>query len=204
MKIMRGVFLALLLANLLYLISALWLVEPKPADEALPQGFARIALAREVPRKPRRCITIGPFDEAAEIAAASNLLREVGYLPRSRIENGEFADGYLVFLKDIRSTGQLDRAMARLRRAGIRDAAIVPDGSPGIRVSVGAYRDLSRAQARADSVRKLGLAADVLERLSPGAKTWLDLDLRSAGEELDPTTLKADGSLQVKPCPSAS
>lgn len=204
MKILRGLFFAMLLANLLYLTGARWLAQPQRATEALPQGFARIALAREVPPKPRRCITIGPFDAATEIVAASNLLREVGYVPRSRIENGEFADGYLVFLKDIRSSSQLDKAVGRLRRAGIRDAAIVPDGSPGIRVSVGAFRDLQRAQDRAASIRKLGLAVDVLERLSPGAKTWLDLDLRSAGEELDPATLKADGSLQVKPCPSAS
>jgi hypothetical protein len=42
-----------------------------------------------------------------------------------------------------------------------------------------------------------------MERLAAGADTWLDIDLRAAGEELDPATFKADGSLQVKPCPSA-
>jgi hypothetical protein len=202
-QLMRGVFLALLLANVLYFIGSRWLAHPASGSDALPAGQARVALAREVPPRPRRCITIGPFREAAEIAAASNLLREIGYVPRNRSENAEVPDGYLVFLKNIRSSEQLDRAMGRLRRAGVTDAAIVPDGTPGIRVSVGYFKELPRAQQRADIVKKLNLEVEVMERLAAGADTWLDIDLRAAGEELDPATFKASGSLQVKPCPSA-
>lgn len=202
MQLVRGVFFALLLANVLYLIGSRWLAQPVAGNDALPAALGRVALAREVPPRPRRCITIGPFREATELAAASNLLREIGYVPRSREVSAEVPDGYLVFLKNIRSSVQLDRAMGRLRRAGITDAAIVPDGTPGIRVSVGVFKELPRAQQRADVVRKLDLDADVMERLAAGADTWLDIDLRAAGEELDPATFKADGSLQVKPCPS--
>lgn len=203
LRLLRGLFFALLLANVLYLIGSRWLAQPAPGNDALPAAVARIPLARELPPRPRRCITIGPFREAAELAAASNLLREIGYVPRSRTESAEVPDGYLVFLRNIRSSVQLDRAMGRLRRAGITDAAIVPDGTPGIRVSVGVFKDLPRAQERAEMVRKLNLDADVMERLAAGADTWLDIDLRAAGEELDPAAFKADGSLQVKPCPSA-
>ncbi len=199
---MRGVFLALLLANVLYLIGSRWLAQTVAGTDTLPTALTRIALAREVPPRPRRCITIGPFREATELAAASNLLREIGYVPRSRAESAEVADGYLVFLKNIRSSEQLDRAMGRLRRAGVTDAAIVADGTPGIRVSVGVFNELPRAQQRADVVRKLNLDAEVMERLTTAADTWLDIDLRAAGEELDPATFKANGSLQVKPCPS--
>lgn len=203
LQLLRGVFFLLLLANVLYLIGSRWLAQPAPGNDALPAAVARIPLAREVPPRPRRCITIGPFREAAELAAASNLLREIGYVPRSRTESAEVPDGYLVFLRNIRSSVQLDRAMGRLRRAGITDAAIVPDGTPGIRVSVGVFKELPRAQERAEMVRKLNLDADVMERLAAAADTWLDIDLRAAGEELDPAAFKADGSLQVKPCPSA-
>ncbi len=199
---MRGIFFALLLANVLYLIGSRWLAQPVAGSDALPKALTRVALAREVPPRPRRCITIGPFRAATELAAASNLLREIGYVPRSRSESAEVPDGYLVFLKNIRSSEQLDRAMTRLRRAGITDAAIVPDGTPGIRVSVGYFKELPRAQQRASIVRNLNLDVDVMERLAAGADTWLDIDLRAAGEELDPATFKANGSLQVKPCPS--
>lgn len=201
-SLVRGIFFALLLANVLLFFGARWLSEPLPANQTLPAGLARVALASEVPPKPRRCITIGPFREPAELAAASNLLREVGYVPRNREEQAEMAQGYLVMIGNIRNSSQLTTTMNRLRRAGIQDAAIVPDGSPGIRVSVGQFQDLPGAQKRADNVRKLGMTVEVLERLAPGAATWLDIDLRAAGEELDPATFNADGSLQVKPCPS--
>ena len=202
MQLVRGVFFALLLANVLYLIGSRWLAQPVAGNDALPAALSRVALAREVPPRPRRCITIGPFREATELAAAGNLLREIGYVPRSRAESAEIPDGYLVFLKNVRSTEQLDRAMGRLRRAGVTDAAIVPDGTPGIRVSVGAFKELARAQQRADIVRKLSLDVEVMERLAAGSDSWLDIDLLAAGEQLDPSAFKANGSLQVKPCPS--
>ncbi len=200
----RSICLALLLANGLFFVGARWLAAPAGVSQTLPKELARIALASEVPPRPRRCITVGPFRESREIAAASNLLREVGYVPRSREISGEFADGYVVLVADIRSTSQLTRTMSRLRRGGIRDAAVLPNDAPGIVLSAGLFRELQAAQQRADMVRKLGLQADVMERLASGTTTWLDIDLRASGEDLDPSTFRSDGSLQIKPCPSAS
>lgn len=203
-RLWRGLCLALLLANLMFLIGARWLQAPAPVHQPLPAGVARLALATEVPPKPpRRCITIGPFSEPSELAAAGNLLREVGYVPRTREVPAEVREGYLVLINGIRSTRQLDSAMNRLRRAGIADAALLPDGSPGIRVSVGLFREQRRAEERAAAVRKLGLQVELMERLGPGKAAWLDIDLRAAGEELDPQSFKSDGSLQVQPCPPA-
>jgi hypothetical protein len=200
----RTLFFVLLLLNLLVFLGWQSIAPRNGSNDALASGVARVALASEAPARPKRCITIGPFRDASETAAANNLLREVGYQPRSRIETGQQREGFVVLLNTLRSSSQLDSAMSKLRLAGIRDTAIVPDGGPGIRVSVGQFQDLAGAEQRASVVRRLGMRADVMERVNDAAATWLDLDLREAGEELDPKTFKSDGSLQVKPCPSAS
>lgn len=204
MASVRTVFFVLLLLNVLVFLGSQSGTPQSGGNDALARNVARIALASEVPPQPKRCISIGPFSEPTEIAAASNLLREVGYQPRSRTETGEQREGFVVLLRVLRSSSQLDAAMTRLRRAGIRDTTVVPNDGPGIRVSAGQFPDLAGAEQRLAAIKRLGLRADVMERVNDASVTWLDLDLRAAGEELDPKTFNADGSLQVKPCPSGS
>jgi hypothetical protein len=200
----RALCLLLLLINVVALVA--W--RPNTADggasQTLPASLPRTLLASEAPPKPPdRCVSIGPFRDERELAAANNLLREVGYVPRNRGATMEAADGYLVVLSDLRNTTQLDNAMRRLRRGGLTDAALLADGGPGIRVSVGVFSEMARAQRRAEVVRKMGLKADVMERLGEVEVSWLDIDLRSTGEDLDPATLQSEGgSLEVKPCPA--
>ncbi|MCS6946324.1 MAG: hypothetical protein NZM12_01765, partial [Steroidobacteraceae bacterium] len=194
MKSMRALALLLLLANLVMLVGSRWLGGSTPASShSLPATLPRLALASEVPPPPKRCVSIGPFAGDAELAAASQVLREVGYRPRPREVLERFQTGYAVIVEDLETSVQLAQTMRRLERAGIRDAVLMSEEGPGMRLAVGVFAERGPASRRQQAVRELGIDAKVIDRLATRNVWWLDIDLRTTGEELDPASLTSGG-----------
>jgi hypothetical protein len=153
-----------------------------------------------------RCVSIGPFNDLAQAARSAALLRERGFSPQQRAEQGETWEGYWVSVGDLRTTADESKLMKALDRAGIRDARVMPDEPGGRRISVGLFSERERADKRAQAVKKIGYTAEVTERTQPGTVYWVDMEV-SASERSVPTDglLSVENShsrLEIRVCPA--
>ena len=137
-----------------------------------------------------RCVSIGPFNDLAQAARGAALLRDRGFDPKQRAEQGELWEGYWVSVGGLASTADETKLMKALDRAGIRDARVMPDEPGGRRVSVGLFSERERADKRAQ----------------PGTVYWVDMDV-GANERSVPTegllSLEDSGSrIEIRVCPT--
>jgi len=153
-----------------------------------------------------RCVSIGPFNDLAQAARGAALLRDRGFDPKQRAEQGETWEGYWVSVGGLRTTADETKLLKALERAGIRDARVLPDEPGGRRVSIGLFTERERADKRAQAVKKLGFSPEVTERTQPGTVYWVDMDV-SANERSVPTegllSLEDTRSrIEIRVCPT--
>src|SRR5690606_14875714 len=65
-----------------------------------------------------RCVSVGPFPELADAAAASARLRAAGLEPSQRVAEGDIWVGYWVRIDAIPSRAEANRILAKLRENG--------------------------------------------------------------------------------------
>lgn len=254
---MKALGLALLLANLLFLVWSQWLGSNEPQATAPPPqpGARKLVLASEAsavesgapqvpapaeneepygplevgpnvndrPRRTpaasepaqtteliagmKRCLSIGPFRDLAEATQGSTALRSAGHDPRTRVAEGEVWAGLWVYLGDLPSREEAQRAVTLLKQRGIRDAYIMPAADSTADISLGIFSEPARAQRRAEEVRALGFTPTVADRTRTGTVYWVDVDLEPTDGFIDPSTLPSEegkiSRLQVDACPAA-
>jgi hypothetical protein len=155
-----------------------------------------------------RCVSIGPFNDLARAARGAALLRERGFNPRQRAEQGEAWEGFWVYVGGLKTAADETKVMKALERAGMNDAHAMPEASDGRRVSVGLFSEKDRAEKRAQAVKRLGFAAQVEERKQAGTVYWVDMDLGS-NERTVPTegllsVEDAGARLEIRVCPGST
>jgi hypothetical protein len=232
----RVVVYILLAINLVYLAWAGWIDTPPPPPPApvtkpLPQlalvteGITRSAdrnaEARPVAQSSSaltepvtavantggRCVSVGPFNDLSQAARGAALLRERGFDPRQRAEQGDTWEGFWVYVGGLGSAEDETKLMKALEKAGIKDArAMAAEAESGRRVSVGLFSERDRAESRAQAVKRLGYEAEITERRQAGAVYWIDLELGSVDRAV-PTegllSLEDSGSrLEIRVCPA--
>jgi hypothetical protein len=158
-------------------------------------------------RNTDRCVSVGPFNDLTQAARGAAILRDRGFDPKQRAEQGELWEGYWVSVGGLRTPADETKLMKALDRAGIRDAHVMPDETGGRRVSVGLFSERDRAEKRAQAVKKLGFAADITERTQPGTVYWVDMDV-GASERAVPTegllSLEDTSSrIEIRICPTS-
>jgi SPOR domain len=218
----RTVFLGLVLLNVAYFAWAHWVDAPQraPAGEAihLPQlrladelpagGQPDPATAAKAPEADSQaCFSVGPFADVDNSAKAAALLRAKGFDPRQRAESAEGSSGYWVFVGSLKSDAETDRALVTLEHGGIKDALVMPaTADTPKRLSLGLFSERTRADKRAQSIRALGLNAEVAERKLPGTVYWVDLAPLPGMGTVPIQDLFAEGvssRIAVQTCPAA-
>jgi len=183
-----------------------------PARTAEPIGVQPIAdLTQPALSRPEargRCVSVGPFNDLAHAARGAALLRERGFDPRQRAEEGEMWDGFWVYIGGLESREDEVKVLKALERAGINDARVMPETGDRRRVSIGLFSERDRAEKRAQAVQRLGLSPQIIERRQPGTVYWVDLDLGSSDRAV-PTegllSLESAGSrVEIRVCPNNS
>jgi SPOR domain len=171
--------------------------EPAPA----PQSSA--ALINDV----ARCISLGPFRDLAEASQASSTMRSSGYAPRTRLAQGDVWAGLWVYLADLPSRAEAQRAMSVLKQKGIADAYIMPAADQTNVISLGIFSEPQRAQRRAEEVKALGFTPSIADRTRKDTVYWIDIDLKPTDAMVNPSDLPSESGrivrLQVVACPSA-
>jgi hypothetical protein len=155
-----------------------------------------------------RCVSIGPFRDLAEATQASATLRVGGNDPRTRVAEGDVWAGLWVYLDDLPSHEEAQRAMALLKRRGISDAYIMPSADLTNDISLGVFSEPARAQRRAEEIRALGFTPTIADRTRRGTVYWIDLDLKPTDGIINPADLQSESGrivrLEVLACPSDS
>jgi hypothetical protein len=197
----RVIFLALLSANLLFLAWAQWIDTPQSGtqDAALsrlpplqlvsetpttkPAAGAQKMALHDIGPSQQKCLTVGPFNDIGASASMAGVLRNRGFNPEQRAEEGETLDGYWVFVGGLDNAADVEQAMQKLEKNGFTDAHVMKASPAGRRISVGLFSRRERAERRALAVQKVGLEPEVAERRFPGTVYWVDVMLH-AGEQM--------------------
>ena len=224
---MRALFLLLVLANVLFFGWSRWvapthagttsvtgerprlqtirLVTEQPID-ARPAANSAVPVAAELAANAD-CMTAGPFLEPARAQAAAGRLRDQGFALDLRESRDEVWVGQWVRLDRLPNADAAASALAGLRAAGLTDAYLLADESPGTVISLGVYADTQRALDIAGLARDAGYEATIGDRYRTADVVWLDIDRRTnAGlPALDALQESAGSStrLELRPCPAA-
>lgn len=152
-----------------------------------------------------RCLSVGPFRDLAAASQGSTALRSAGHDPRTRVAEGEVWAGLWVYLGDLPSRTEAQRAVTLLKQRGIRDAYIMPAADATADISLGIFSEPARAQRRAEEVRALGFTPTIADRTRTGTVYWVDVELKPTDGFIDPSTIPSEegkiSRLQVEACP---
>ena len=180
---MRSLVLTLALANLLYFGWSYWIDKPPPGRAPLasasvlrfvPAIAAPAAAAAAPEGAAARCSSLGPFTDPSAAAVVGTALRARNITPRERTVQSDVADGYWVYVDNLRDSELRARALKRLARAGVRDAAALARSG---QVSVGLFSEQAGANLRAAAVRAAGLEPVIEARTHQAKEIWFDVDL---------------------------
>lgn len=187
---LRNLFLALLLANLLVWAWQRWVVPPEAADALALQASREPELVL-LSRAPARlaegaagtCLRVGPFAEAVAVRAAQQQVRNRGLPVTVEGEAVEIWVGHWVQVPGLSDRGTANAARDALVAAGLADAYVVrADG--GFKISLGVFRERDRADRVARIARGAGFDAVTADRTRDGEEYWLQVG-PMAGASLD-------------------
>jgi len=152
-----------------------------------------------------RCVSVGPFAEAARAEAAAAALESAGYAPAQRTAEGEIWVGFWVHIAAIPSRAEANDMLARLRDNGLPDAYLIPGEEDGDIISLGVFNDMTRAGRLEEQVRRIGLVPVTVERSRQGVVQWLDVSVPAeAGRTLDLGALGIrQERIEQRPCPAS-
>jgi hypothetical protein len=163
-----------------------------PPPEAATQAATASPIEPSAP-PGLRCLSIGPFGELAQAAAATAALRAAGHGPAQRVAEGDIWVGYWVYLPQLPSRERAEEILALFRSNGIDEAYATP-GDAGYLISLGVFSEVSRAGNRREEVRALGFEPVVVDRNRRGTVYWVDITL-GPEETLDLEALQTPGRI---------
>ncbi len=172
-----------------------WLLHREPKATALPsreKDTLTLSLLSEVERTRQTgaeelneapqdlsatplCLSIGAFDTPADLRAAMNLLTPIAGRIQFREMQAAALQGYRVFLPAAKSREEALQFARQLAANGLRDYYVVTAGPQENTVSLGIFRDLQNAEARKESVVKLGFNPVLESRTEQASQWWIDV-----------------------------
>jgi hypothetical protein len=205
---MRNIFLALLLANILYFLWGQFVDEPKVAgvivvNEAelgpplVVEDASNVLAATSVGAvlgsgKPsdlaavvgRACVSIGPFKKDTNASEALAEYEAEGMWATMRETQGQVFVGYWVQIRDIPDRASGNAMVEKLRTGGLGEAYVVDTEEEGLKISLGVFGEMSRAERIELQAKSLDLSADITPRTREAEVFFVDIGLppgRGAG-----------------------
>jgi hypothetical protein len=225
---LRALFLLLLLANILFLAWARWIVPPAPtAGLATPSASAAgsIRLLREAPLARElsdavqgsdlsdvegdsvTCVSGGPFLDSAAAARAAGRLASLGFTSRTRASRDDVWVGQWVRVENLATPEDAENALVTLRAAGLTDATVTADGPDANVLSLGVFGEPGKAIEAAAAAQKAGFTTVTEDRYRTADVLWLDVDRQANAGLPGLDVFQGDGPpatrLELRPCPVA-
>ena len=168
---MRIIFLLVVLANLGFFAYAHYLrppadggVDPKKLQIAPEKIRLLNAPKAETARAAVACIEWGSFAGPA-VARADAAIAELA-LPEAQVQRVVAdASGYWVYLPPVKTRGEADKNIARLKGQGITELSLVLDQSPSrYAVSLGLFKSEDAARKLLAAIKEKGVDTAVMEK----------------------------------------
>lgn len=126
----------------------------------------------------RTCVTVGPFKTSADADAAMAEFQGQGMNASMRTTQGQVFIGHWVQIRNIpdRETG--NAMLETLREGGLGDSYLVPTEDEGLKISLGLFGEMSRAERIELQAKSLDLPADITPRMRDATVYFVDVGLR--------------------------
>ena len=197
---MRNILLALLLANILYFMWGMYVQDQEEfgvavVDESelgppleLGEGEAEAAtsvgavlgsgrpsdLAAVVGRS---CVTVGPFKAAPDADAALSDFEADGMRASQRTAEAPVFVGHWVQIRNIPDRAAGNEMIEKLKEGGLGDAYLVETEEEGLKISLGLFGEMPRAERIELQAKSLGLNADITARTRDATVIFVDVGL---------------------------
>jgi len=198
---MKNILLMLLLANILYLMWGLFTNEESQPGVAFVEESdlgpqLEVTIGRDSDTiasvgavlgsgEPsaleavvgRSCVTIGPFKENADADSAVLEYSSEGMKALLRATRGQIFVGHWVQIRNIADEAEANSLLAQLTAGGLTDAYLVRTEDEGMKISLGLFGDVERAEKIELQARSLDLPAEISPRTREGDVFFVDIGL---------------------------
>jgi len=125
----------------------------------------------------RSCVSIGPFKSNGDADGALSEYESQGMRASVRTTQGQVFVGHWVQIRNIpdRETG--NAMLDKLREGGLGDAYLVPTEDDGLKISLGLFGEMSRAERIELQAKSLELPADITPRMRDATVFFVDIGL---------------------------
>lgn len=207
---MKNLLLLLLLANILYFVWGLATESPPEpgvaiVDEsslgppleltATPDAATSVGamlgsgggtdLAAVVGRS---CVSIGPLTSDADAERVLRDYRKEGMRAGIRRTEGQVFVGHWVQIRNIPDRAAANAMLEKLNAGGLTDAYLLPTEDEGLKISLGLFGDMSRAERVELQAESLDLHAEITPRMRDAEVFYVDIALppgRGAGAMIE-------------------
>jgi len=125
----------------------------------------------------RSCVTIGPFQDGADADSAVLEYANEGMRTALRAGQGEIFVGHWVQIRNIVDYEEANVALEQLSASGLDEAYLVSTEDEGLKISVGVFADIDRAEKAELQARSLDLPAEISPRTRKGEVFFVDIGL---------------------------
>ncbi len=125
----------------------------------------------------RACVSIGPFTNTAEAERVLQDYVRQGMRGAVRSTQGELFVGHWVQITNIPDREVGDAMLKRLVAGGLSDAYLLPSDEDGLRISLGLFGDMARAERVELQAESLNLPAEITPRMRDATVFYVDLAL---------------------------
>jgi len=225
----RALVLLLLLVNLLFVAWVHWVAPARApaAGRAVPSatdpGAIRLLREAEVPSTDAAgaagtaldlddaalaCVSVGPYVERPVAEQAEARLVRLGFAVRLRESREAVRVGDWVRVEELATPEDAANALAQLSAAGIADAYVLTEDTPGNVISLGVFTEPERAEQARAIAMMAGFEPRTVERTREADVAWLDIDRQaSAGlpslEQLGADSMGRLPGIGLRRCPTA-
>lgn len=198
---MKNILLALLLANILYFVWGMISTEDAERGTAIVEesdlgppldvtsrndgnsvASVDAALGTGEPSAlqavvGRSCITLGPFRDSTDADSAVLIYSSEGMQTALRPTRAEVFVGHWVQIRNIDDEASATAILAQLAEGGLGDAYLDRTGDDGLKISLGLFGDVERAERIELQARSLDLPAEVVASSSERDVVFVDISL---------------------------
>ena len=125
----------------------------------------------------RSCVSLGPFKTNAEANGALAEYESDGMRASVRTTQGQVFVGHWVQIRNIPDREAGNAILEQLRIGGLGDAYLVPTDEEGLKISLGLFGEMSRAERVELQAKSLDLAADITPRMRDTTVFFVDVGL---------------------------
>lgn len=154
---------------------------PAPVAEAaaLPPETKATEKAVPPPAAPERCVSFGPFADAAALADAQTALRPGALRLRTRETQTGGERGWRVYLPAAADRAAANANADKLKAAGFTDLMVVGDGAEANSIALGRFSGEARAQQHAAALRAAGFEAKAEALGQARIARWVDVVIKA-------------------------